>query len=154
MADNTKKGITLRRLIHIYLFLVYTGIVLTLTIFRRPVGSREGIVHLYIKLGLGLKGGNPSLWGSTFGFYNVLLFIPLGIFIYLFFRNRCKKSGIVLATIIGAGMSLAIETTQFITGRGMFELTDLLTNTMGSLAGAALAAMISELNNRLKRSKQ
>ena len=104
-----KKGITLRRLIHIYLFLVYTGIVLTLTIFRRPVGSREGIVHLYIKLGLGLKGGNPSLWGSTFGFYNVLLFIPLGIFIYLFFRNRCKKSGIVLATIIGAGMSLAIE---------------------------------------------
>ena len=72
---------------------------------------------------------------------NVLLFVPLGVFVRL-----VLKRGVVVATIGGLAVSLAIELTQRTGVWGLygcayrkFDVDDLLLNTVGALAGALLA---------------
>lgn len=72
---------------------------------------------------------------------NLVLFIPLGYYV-----RRVLGRGIVVATVIGFGVSLVIEMTQ---GSGLwflyhcpyrvFDVDDLLVNTLGALAGSVLA---------------
>lgn len=140
-----KVSIDWTKLIMIYLFLIYVVFVLSVTIFRRPEGSREGIVHLFINLGFGLKTGRPSLRISAYSIYNIILFLPLGLFAYLVIRKKEILKSIVATTLLGAFCSLMIEFAQLLTGRGMFELTDILTNTVGSLLGAILAVFIYQV---------
>lgn len=76
---------------------------------------------------------------------NVLLFVPLGIFIRLIWRR-----GIVVSLIAGLLLSLVIETTQ-ITGvwglypcaYRLFDVDDLLTNTLGAVVGSLLSLLIA-----------
>ncbi len=138
-----KRNISLKRLLVIYLFLVYLGFLFSITVFRRPWGSREGIVHLYIRLGFGLKTGHPSFRISAFSIFNIILFIPFGILVGMVLRPRSRLRGIVLITVIGACLSLFIECIQLGTGRGMFEATDLVTNTAGGFIGALLYESIA-----------
>lgn len=138
-------SINWKKLVMIYLFLIYVFFVLSITIIRRPEGSREGIIHLFINLGFGLKTGRPSLRISAYSIYNILLFVPLGLFAYLVIRKRDILKSIVATTLLGTFCSLMIEFAQLLTGRGMFELTDILTNTVGSLLGAVLAVFIYQV---------
>ncbi len=138
-------SINWKKLVMIYLFLIYVFFVLSITIFRRPEGSREGIIHLFINLGFGLKTGRPSLRISAYSIYNILLFVPLGLFAYLVIRKREILKSIVATTLLGTFCSLMIEFAQLLTGRGMFELTDILTNTVGSLLGAVLSVFIYQV---------
>lgn len=75
---------------------------------------------------------------------NVLLFLPLG-----FFTRRLWGRGIVSTTLIGAAISLAIETSQLTGLWGiypcayrLFDVDDLIVNTLGALLGALLAALL------------
>ncbi len=145
-----KKNINFKNSMFFYVFLVYIDMLLTITIFRRPVGSREGIVSSDIFLGFGFRTGNPSTWTATLSFLNILLFFPLGSLLYLQFRNLKRVKGIIVTAFIGGMVSLTVEVTQFITGRGIFEVTDLLTNTFGSLLGAVFAASVIRLKRSLK----
>lgn len=43
-----------------------------------------------------------------------------------------------MATLVGLGLSLLIESIQWVFHIGIFELTDLLLNTLGTFIGAAL----------------
>ena len=72
---------------------------------------------------------------------NVLLFIPVGIF-----AVRWLRANAVLATLLGAGLSLLIEATQFTGVWGIYtcayrvaDVDDLLVNTTGALIGTLLA---------------
>ncbi len=144
-----KKGkITYKRLAHIFFLIAYLGVVLSITIFRRAEGSREGIIHLDMILGFGIRTGQPSKWIGTFSAFNILLFVPLGALIFLFFKEKKALRGVGLTTLIGALISLTIEVTQLITGRGMFEVSDLLTNTMGSFIGAFIVWLIVKSHKR------
>jgi glycopeptide antibiotics resistance protein len=133
-----KERIPIKRLLQLYFFLVYLGILFSLTVFRRAEGSREGIVHLYIRLGFGLRGGQPSLRISAYSIFNIMLFIPFGVLGGMLLNSRSRLKGVIIMTLLGACMSLVVESLQLVTGRGMFEVTDLLTNTAGSLLGALL----------------
>jgi glycopeptide antibiotics resistance protein len=145
-----KKTLSFKNCLFLYAFLVYMDILLMLTIFRRQIGSRDVIFKPEIQLGFGLFTGNPSLWAASFSVLNILLFIPFGIFLYFNFRNMEIVKGIIVTTLIGGMVSLMIEITQLITGRGMFEVTDLLTNTFGSLLGAAFAAFVIKRKRSMK----
>ncbi|CAM3717047.1 VanZ family protein [Nocardioides marinus] len=72
---------------------------------------------------------------------NVLLFVPLGVFVRLVLRR-----GVVVATLTGLAVSFAIEMTQRTGVWGFydcayrkFDVDDLLVNTLGALAGALLS---------------
>lgn len=147
---SKSKEIRLGRFLHVFGSLFYINLLFTLTVFRRPVGSRAGLVHSDINLGFGLRTGNPSLWAGSFSIMNILLFIPLGILLYLQFRKIRIRYGLIVSTLIGAELSLIIECTQLLTGRGMFEVTDLLTNTSGAFIGALLASFVIKIRRSMK----
>ncbi|MFC4005409.1 VanZ family protein [Prauserella oleivorans] len=74
---------------------------------------------------------------------NVLLFVPLG----LFGRARWKL-GVVAATLLGFGLSLLVEICQVTANFGtapfayrIFDVDDLMANTLGALLGWIVAAL-------------
>lgn len=138
-----KKNIFRKRLLVIYLLLAYLEFLFSITVFRRPWGSREGIVHLYIRLGFGLRTGHPSFRISAFSIYNMILFLPFGVLAGMAMRAKSRLKGIIMITVIGACLSLLIECVQLFTGRGMFEVTDLITNTTGGFIGALIYESIA-----------
>lgn len=81
---------------------------------------------------------------------NVLLFVPLGIFVRLVLHR-----GVVVTTVLGLLVSLAIETTQ-LTGvwslyhcaYRVFDVDDLLVNTAGAFAGGVLAWLLLHRHRR------
>ncbi len=70
---------------------------------------------------------------------NLLAYLPLGFLAALSLRRLRGGTLLLAATGVGAAVSLGMETLQvFVPGR-IASIPDLLTNTAGSLAGAALA---------------
>ncbi|MDR2253232.1 MAG: VanZ family protein [Bifidobacteriaceae bacterium] len=75
---------------------------------------------------------------------NVALFLPLG-----FFLRALWGKGVVWAGIVGAGWSLFIELTQLTGVWGIypcayrvFDVDDLMSNTLGAVLGALLALLV------------
>ena len=66
---------------------------------------------------------------------NIWLFIPLGTGLYRWFQ----KKWVLLIPFV---MSVAIETTQYITGLGIAEFDDVFGNTMGGWIGVLVAYII------------
>lgn len=64
--------------------------------------------------------------------FNMLMFSPLGFLLPLFTKKGEKFSCVCLASF---AVTFFIEVIQLITGRGIFELDDLLHNFMGSIFG-------------------
>ena len=74
-------------------------------------------------------------------FLNVVLFLPFGVFVRLITHR-----GVVVATVLGFAVSLLIEVTQLTGVWGvypcayrLFDVDDLLTNTLGAFLGALVS---------------
>ena len=63
--------------------------------------------------------------------FNVLLFIPWGILLSFHFSPPFTLPAVLFTTV-------AIETAQHVTGRGLFEIGDILANFLGGCAGVGL----------------
>ncbi|AMB60170.1 VanZ family protein [Microterricola viridarii] len=81
---------------------------------------------------------NPAVLQLLF---NVLLFMPLGFLVRILFGR-----GVIVATSLGLGVSLLVEVTQLTGIWGLyrcayrlFDVDDLITNTVGALLGSLLA---------------
>lgn len=70
---------------------------------------------------------------------NVGFFIPIGILLPLVTK---KFRHLWLVTIIGFLFSLGIEATQFLTKTGIFDVDDLLTNTVGCIIGYCITMSV------------
>ncbi|WEG09057.1 VanZ family protein [Microbacterium horticulturae] len=89
--------------------------------------------------------GNPLLNSGILQLgLNVVLFVPLG-----FFLRVLVGRGILVAGLVGLGISLVIEFTQLTGVWGLypcayrvFDVDDLLTNTLGALAGSLIALLV------------
>ena len=77
---------------------------------------------------------------------NVLLFVPFG---YLLPKAFPKTAKFYLTIPAGLLASLAIETTQYITKLGCFDVDDLIANTIGAAIGYLLFLLV--LRGRKKR---
>ncbi|HEY8539633.1 MAG TPA: VanZ family protein [Steroidobacteraceae bacterium] len=68
---------------------------------------------------------------------NVLLYLPLGFCLVLWLRTRVRRVyAVLLATGLGALLSLSIEVAQVYVSARVPSLTDLVLNTLGSAIGA------------------
>ena len=81
---------------------------------------------------------NPDLLQALF---NVVLFLPLGVVL-----RWLAKRGVVVATLVGLGISAVIEFTQLTGAWGLFpcayrvfDVDDLILNTSGALLGSLIA---------------
>jgi glycopeptide antibiotics resistance protein len=73
--------------------------------------------------------------------YNVLAFVPLGLLL----GAIDKRPGLARKIAPVLGLSLAIETVQFVFAIGAADITDVMTNTLGGVAGLALYNGSSQL---------
>lgn len=71
---------------------------------------------------------------------NVIAFIPLGMFIPMLMGNKLLSgANVFLSSLL---LSLGYEVTQLLTGMGIFDVDDLMLNTLGGVIGYILFTMV------------
>lgn len=78
-----------------------------------------------------LASGNYSYWGVQI-LGNVFMLVPLGFMLPILSEKFRSIRNIAIAGLV---FSLFIEFSQYYTGRGLFEVDDILHNTLGAVAG-------------------
>ena len=74
--------------------------------------------------------------------YNIIMTIPFGIFLPLLYKPFRSFRRVAFAGFL---YSLLIEISQFISGRGLFELDDLFNNTIGAMLGYWLYILFNKV---------
>lgn len=149
------------------ILICYTTILVFLFLFRHILGRKNFEVKwliwsiifdacLTVVLAITLLGREPGIHQADGGFtffyslshgvridfydiaFNVLMFIPLGFLLAIQIK---KPWWIVLVC------SLSIELTQLITGRGLFEASDIMFNTLGGCIGIALHKLLNAIKH-------
>lgn len=70
---------------------------------------------------------------------NLIVFIPMGLYLRMFEITGCK------AILYGFCCSLAFEFCQFLFAIGGSDITDIITNTSGAVAGVCLYAFLRKI---------
>lgn len=128
-----KKGnITVHKLFSVILINIYIITVLILTI----LGRRNGVISSICAADLFRTYQQVFLVRSKYAVYeivfNIILFIPMGVFI-LDNKSKVKQKLMVCFLIV-----LSIEILQFMSGRGLFEVCDLIDCSLGCLLGVVM----------------
>ena len=95
-----------------------------------------------------LVNGNQAFW--IYLFFNVVAFIPFGFLLSEAFSARGKKRNWSITVLVTLGLSLLVESLQWILQVGFFEVTDLLLNTLGGAIGAGVALGMRALAQEVK----
>lgn len=82
-------------------------------------------------------------------FGNIILFIPLGIYINIIMKNNKALKNIYIKALkniyIIVVISLLLETIQYIFGIGASDITDIITNTIGGILGIFIYMILKNL---------
>lgn len=127
---NKGKGRMNIRWIPLCLLCIYVCIMILITYLSRESGSRKGGIDLELFSTWGINNRN-----NAFVVENVLLFVPYGLLLGWNFR---WAKNIVKCVFGGLATSLLIEYMQLMTGRGYFQIDDILTNTLGMFIGSLI----------------
>ena len=124
------------------IFIIYC-IILIWTVLLKMAASPEEIRYLAGNRKLNLipfdyRGGVPRILIREAAM-NVLVFIPFG-----FYLNMLGVSG-GKAVFRGFLLSFAFEACQYLLAIGISDMTDLLTNTVGTAIGVGLYLLIREI---------
>lgn len=125
-------------------FLFYIGFLLWIVLFKVVSPLELFSSHRFYYRALNLIPFRGVFYGSInkldlFG--NIILFIPLGI--YLNLSDKPPKLLNNILTIIL--MSLVLETTQYIFSIGGTDVTDVICNSIGGFIGLGLFALLRRL---------
>ncbi len=77
-----------------------------------------------------LVGFNPIIAGTNL-LGNIILFVPLGLYLSIFAKNKKMWKSLLTVFFI----SLSVELLQFIFGLGTADIDDILLNSLGGLLG-------------------
>ena len=80
---------------------------------------------------------------------NVIGFMPFG-FLLTVVRN--KKTNFVVALLYSFTFTFLIESVQYVTKLGVFDIDDLMLNTLGGILGYIIYFILSCVENRRKKS--
>lgn len=69
---------------------------------------------------------------------NIILFMPIGIYLPYFIKGITKVRPVLMMTIL---IIFTVEATQVLTMRGRFDVDDLILNTCGALLGFSIWRM-------------
>ena len=120
--------IVLPKSLSVVLTIVYVAFILYETLMFRESGDARTNFVLFSYAGKFLKEQSVRVGVIN----NIWLFIPLGTGLYRWFQ----KKWVLLIPFV---MSVAIETTQYITGLGIAEFDDVFGNTIGGWIGVLVA---------------
>lgn len=127
----------------IWLFIVYVFTLFVITVIAR--GKRNDDLIGLIPFGdiyYIIKNKYPWYFENLIilDMVNIALFVPLGI---LAKEVMCVKK--ILPVITGTAVSLTIEVIQLITNKGVFDVNDIMYNTIGTLIGCGIYALCKKL---------
>lgn len=122
------------------------SLIFIMTLFGRSQGD-YGVPHFFFEsYRSALALGTPEQILQLV--MNVVLYIPLGLFLPCCFRLFKKVRYTVLTAFL---CSLCIETIQGIFHIGLFEVDDILNNTLGALIGVLLYQLAVKVKERWQR---
>lgn len=104
-------------------------LILYITLLRRAPGYNENI-RLHLKL-----WPNAGVWAGNL--LNLILYVPFG---WTSQRWKANRKRIVIAAFM---LSVCCEVLQYVTGRGMADVNDILFNTLGTAVGIWLAGKVA-----------
>lgn len=117
-------------------FSIYILTVLWYTVFKRSLGIHNAQFELFWSYKKWFSG-DADLGKEIMA--NIAMFIPFGFLLSVVLRvSKQDKARIGVVIIAAILFSLTIETLQLVQMRGLFEWDDVVSNTLGAVAGAAL----------------
>lgn len=146
MAANSKSNQLSFSLFFIYLVVLFWIIVLKLSVRFTYMGQQRSMNLIPFNQPLMLNGK------ADFGeiILNVLVFVPMGVYVAILF----KKWSVVKSILFFSLSSFVLETIQYITALGAFDITDIINNTLGGTIGLFLFKILEKLSgNSLKAQK-
>ena len=87
-----------------------------------------------------------DVYANSENLWNILLFVPIGCLGGL----ATTKYSLIKAVLLGLFVSESIECIQLIWKRGVFDVDDLMNNTIGALIGGLIAVAVINGTQRLK----
>ncbi len=119
-----------------FLFLYYLCFFIEITILSRGAGTRIGVNLQF------MGTWQPDLYSQRYMVENILLFFPFGLFFILLWKRSAKIWKLLLFSLL---LSLFVEITQFLTGRGYFQVDDIWLNVLGGLLGGDFGLLFWEI---------
>lgn len=129
------------------LFVGYLFVVLYCTLIYKGIhaSSEANIIPLYTYI---FTWNNFSLYNWELIVFNILLFIPFGFVIILHFKYLQKWRQVI---IFGFLSSLCIELIQLKFMLGVFDVDDVINNTLGTMLGFFIIKAFIRIKNREKK---
>ena len=125
----------------------YLAVLLYATLFRYTSGGwSEANFHLFRAWREAWNSFSLQLWLNVL--LNIALFVPLGVLLPLLGRPFRRW---YIALPAGFMVSLAIEAIQYLAGRGMFDVDDLVCNTLGCGLGYCIVMILWRVLVRRER---
>lgn len=132
-------------------FFIYIAIILKFAVFRDGFLSGGNFFRYnlapFIEIVELFRNATPYQFGVIF-FGNILLFSPFGVFL------KYKRLNLTQIFIFSLIFSLMIEVCQLIFKVGIFEIDDLMLNTIGAILGAKIYQIIRVYNYGLEKIKK
>ncbi len=125
----------------IVLFAAYIALVFVLTVFGRKTGRRKYELRLFWSYAE-IYFGNTKMISEVI--LNIFMLTPLGVLLPII---RNKKVFLYKGLIMGFVISLTIELLQLATCTGLFELDDILHNSLGCMLGCMIGVKLQSLLN-------
>lgn len=123
------------------ILLFFLSFVLTITIIERvPRRTVRYNLELFWTIKRIVAGKTNLIWEI---FLNVVLFVPMGLMVSVLIPHRAWAA-ILICTIT----SMVIEVIQLLTHRGLFELDDILYNSVGAVIGFLLYLLLKRIGQK------
>ena len=117
----------------------YISFVLTITLIARKVTANPQYQLTVFWSYKAIQAGQTDLKAEIF--WNVVLFIPIGILLAMLLPSKRSWLAIILGMLISSG----IELTQLYLHRGLFEFDDIIHNTLGTIIGVILFLIVRKI---------
>ncbi len=130
--------------VYIIVSALYYTFLISITVLGRSGGSKSDISTLFITYKNAFLNDQINLTDIVF---NMALFIPVGLLISRYKKNVFCVTVLLLTPVI-------IEFTQLFTGRGVFEISDIINNFVGGLIGLLIARMTAKVFRFIKKKRK
>lgn len=140
-----KQSISLRRELLIMLALSYVGFILQITLIGREPRVQPRVIDtnwLWI---------DRNMDQSMTDLLNIILFIPYGALLVGLQMNKNSIRQMVMLVSYCFLSSLLIESLQYITNRGYFDMVDIEANILGGLIGGLLVSLSVRIGTLILR---
>ncbi len=117
--------------LNLILLVIYVCAILYMTVYRRSQSSE--IINMEPFWSYRQFFSDPLLRKDIMD--NIWLFVPLGTILFRIF-GKCR------VMLIPAALAVLIEIAQYITGRGLAELDDVISNGLGGIIGVGIGYLV------------